>query len=70
MSKEFGGDALRGARNSDLTVGTLSHLMFVKAVFLSHFTKESFLAAVVLGRLWVTSGIFENQGAAIAVRDF
>ena len=41
------------------------------AVFPSRLVKKGrFLTAVVLEPLWAESGIFENQGAAIAERDF
>ena len=46
-------------------------MRLVGAVFPSRFVKNGyFLAAVVLEPLWAASGIFEDQGATIAERDF
>jgi hypothetical protein len=50
--------------------GSLSYLVLVDSVFPSRFFKGAFFAAVVLEPLWAESGIFEDQGAAIAERDF
>ena len=59
-----------GGKKSLRTAGPLSYLMLVNAVSPSRFVKKGvFLAAVVLKPLWAASGIFEDQGAAIAERD-
>jgi hypothetical protein len=61
--------ALWGGEKCLRKAGSLSYLVLVDSVFPSRFFKGAFLAAVVLEPLWAESGIFEDQGAAIAKWD-